>query len=237
MSAAEARAAASTGLAIATLGSAVIVVPAALRAAGGGAGLIVAWVALWGSAALMIAPVAAAWRLARPLSRSAWSLPLGLALSLAPLMLFARVLKVATHHRPLGGATFAIVATLLVLGATAVAARLIAWSAGREGALAQAPRVIAALSLALGLVLALPALGAELRGSVLDGLLSVVLAAVGAFVPARQLVARIGPALWVVVVAAGLGWGLGAAQTRGVLADQAPVLTGLSGWLRPVDPR
>jgi hypothetical protein len=235
--AAEARAAASTGLAIATLGSAVIVVPAALRAAGGGAGLLVAWVALWGSAALMIAPVAAAWRLARPLSRSAWSLPLGLALSLAPLMLFARVLKVATHHRPLGGATFAIVATLLVLGATAVAARLIAWSAGREGALAQAPRVIAALSLALGLVLALPALGAELRGSVLDGLLCVVLAAVGAFVPARQLVARIGPALWVVVVVAGLGWGLGAVQTRGVLADQAPVLTGLSGWLRPVDPR
>ena len=84
---------------------------------------------------------------------------------------------------------------------------------------------------------ALPALGAELRGSVLDGLLSVVLAAVGAFVPARQLVARIGPALWVVVVAAGLGWGLGAAQTRGVLADQAPALTGRAGWLRPVDPR
>ncbi len=233
MSATDARASGGHALAVATLGSAVIVVPAALRASAGGAGLAMAWLALWGSAALMIAPVAGAYRVARPLSPLAFSLPLGLALALGPLMVFARVLKTATHHRPLGGATFALAAALLVLAATALSARVIAWSAAREGALAKLPHVLAALGLALGALLALPALGNELRGAMLDGALAVALAAVATWVPERRALARAGLVLWLVVVALGLGLGLSAPETRAALADRSPVLLGLSGWLRP----
>ncbi|MCE7895119.1 MAG: hypothetical protein DYH12_36355, partial [Sorangiineae bacterium PRO1] len=50
------------GVLVATLGCALIALPAALRS---GAPLPLSWLALWGSAALMAAPVAGAWRVAR----------------------------------------------------------------------------------------------------------------------------------------------------------------------------
>lgn len=233
MSAARAPASGGYALAVATLGSAVIVIPAALRAATGGAGLAMAWLALWGSAALMIAPVAGACRVARPLSPFAFSLPLGLALALGPLMVFARVLKTATHHRPLGAATFALVAAILVLGATAFSARVIAWSRGRGGALSKLPHGLAALGLALGAVLLLPALSSALRSSLFDGVLGVAVVAAAAWAPEKSALGRVGLVLWLVVVAAGLGLGLSAPTTRAALAEHAPVLLGLSGWLRP----
>lgn len=233
MSESSATVAGGYALAIATLGSAAIAVPAALRAAGAGASLGLAFVALWGSAALMLAPVAGAMRVARPLPPLAYCFPLGLALSLGPLMLFGRVLKNATHHRPLGGATFALVATMLVLGATAVAARLIAWSQARSGALRRAPHAVAVAGLALGALLALPVLGSELRASLLDGVLALCVVAAAAVAPEKPLLARVGLPLWGVAVALGLGLGLSSAATRAVLAEHAPVLLGLSGWLRP----
>jgi len=222
------------GVLVATLGCALIALPAALRS---GAPLPLSWLALWGSAALMAAPVAGAWRVARPLPASAWCLPLGVALSLAPLMVFARLLKTATHHRPLGGATFAIVAALLVLGATAVAARLLAWSGQQAGAKAKLPVVVALLGSCLAVPLALPMLGAELRGALLDGVLLLGVTALGALVPEqRRIAARAaisGPLLWIGAIGSALAVGLGSAATRAALADHAPVLLGLAGWLRP----
>lgn len=222
------------GLFVATLGCAVAALPGALRAASAGASLPLAWLALWGSAALMVGPVAGAWRAARPLPASAFSLPLGLGLSLAPLLVFARVLKTATHHRPLGGATFAIVAAFLVLGATAVSARVIAWAARREGAASKLPLALGVLGSCLAVPLALPLLSPELRGSALDGALCLAVAAAGALVPVRgALGSRVGLPLWLAAVVLALSLGLGAAETRAVLAERAPVLLGLAGWLRP----
>jgi len=221
------------GLFVATLCAALAALPAALRASSAGASLPMAWLALWGAAALMSGPIAGAWRVARPLSAAAWSLPLGLALSLAPLLVFARVLKSATHHRPLGGATFAIVAALLVLGATAVAARVIAFAGKRQGALAKAPLALGLAGCLLAVPLAMPLLGAGLRASALDGLLLVAGVAAGALAPERPGLGRVGLVVWVLAVALGLGLGLGAAETRAALADRAPVLLGLAGWLRP----
>jgi hypothetical protein len=225
------------GALVATAGAALIAIPAALRAASGGAALPMAWLALWGGAALMLGPVAAALRAARPLSPFAWSLPLGVCLSLAPLMLLARVLKTATHHRPLGGATFAFVAAFVVVGAVALAARVIAWSRSRSGASARVPLVLGAGGAALAVPLALPLLGAGARGGALDGALAFAVVLVAALVPELRALGRrapsLGAAAWIVAVALGLGVGLGGAETRAAVAERAPVLLGLAGWLRP----
>jgi hypothetical protein len=88
--------------------------PALLRVSSGGAGgkgaLAVA--ALWGAVSLVVVPVgywlrAAATHGLRAADRAVLA---GTALSALPLALFGGVLKSTTHHRPLGGATFAVAA-------------------------------------------------------------------------------------------------------------------------------
>lgn len=225
------------GLLIATVATALVAVPAALRAGSGGVSLPLAWIALWGSAALVIAPVAASFRIARPLPRLALCVPVGFAMALPVLLVFARVLKTATHHRPLGGATFAILAAGLVFGAAVFALRLIAWSERRSGPVRQAPWALAGLGALASLPLVLPMLSGPLRPSLLDGALGLGALAAGALVTLPAALGRrasvIGVVLFVVAVGAGLGLGLGAAETRLVLSDAAPVLLGLAGWLRP----
>jgi hypothetical protein len=220
-------------LLLASLGATALVVPAASRAAGGEVSFVDAWLCLSGGTALLIGPAAAALRIARPVSRAELALPLGLALSAAPLIVFARLLKVSTHHRPLGAVTYAIVALGLILGATAFAARLLAWSGGSRAALRRfAPLLAAAAAGALALLLSLPllkGLGAQL----LDAALAIALWVVAAFLalPARvvRTAARVGAALWVAVVVGGL---LVPAKSRDKVALEAPVLSGLVGWFR-----
>jgi len=225
----------SLGLGIATLGAALVVVPATLRV-GGSASVAMAFLGLLGGAALTIAPASAALRIARPLSPLAWSVPLGLCLSLAPLIVLARLLILGTHHRPLGGATFAFVAAGLLAGAVAVSARVLAWSADRDGALRKLPLALGGVMLALGALLSLPALGSPLRASLLDGVLGALLLIGGALLrpPAKlaQGLARAGVFVWVAAVALGLVVGLASPQVRAVLDSRAPVLLGLAGWLR-----
>jgi hypothetical protein len=225
----------SLGLGIATLGAVLVVVPATLRVSGS-ASAAMAFLGLLGGAALTIGPAAAALRLARPFGRLAWSVPLGLCVSLAPLIVLARILILGTHHRPLGGATFAFVATGLLAGAVAVSARLLAWSAKREGALRKAPLALGAGMLALGALLSLPALGGPLRASLLDGALGALLVIGGAALrPPDKLakgLARAGVLVWVAAVALGLAVGLASPEVRSVLDSRAPVLLGLAGWLR-----
>lgn len=217
-----------------TLACAVVALVAALRVSD--VSMATAWVALWGSASLMVAPVAAALRAARPFPRVAWCVPLGVLVALAPLLVFARVLKTATHHRPLGGATFAIIATGVVLGCVAFAARLLVWS-GTRGALGRrAPLAVAVVFGLAGAKLAAGALLGPLRSSALDALLCVVAVGVGGFValpaPVARWVSRLGVPLFALAVVLGLFVGLGPASVRGALDDRAPVLLGLAGWLR-----
>jgi hypothetical protein len=78
---------------------------------GGRAGL-----ALWGSVSLVVAPLALWLRRAvsAGLPRADQALLGGAALSALPLALCGGVLKSTTHHRPLGGATFAVAALCLL---------------------------------------------------------------------------------------------------------------------------
>lgn len=208
------RPALSVGLGLGTILAALAVVPATLRL-GASAGL---FVILVGIAALFIAPAAAGLRASRPLPRSSWSVPLALALSLAPLALFARILIVATHHRPLGAATFALVAAILLSGAVAVSARLLVWSEKRASF---APLALGVLGLLAGAVLLLPALGSPLRGWLFDlALWLAAFVAAGALsVPASLagLLRKAGLALWLVVVLVGLGAALALPDVRAAL--------------------
>jgi len=90
-------------------------VPAALPAYGrvfdGGQAALVA-LALVGAVSVVVVPVGCWLRRAREagLPRADRALGCGTALSALPLALFGGVLKSTTHHRPLGGATFAVAA-------------------------------------------------------------------------------------------------------------------------------
>ncbi len=85
--------------------------PACARVLGGGQGVL-AIVALVGAVSVVVVPVGCWWRRAREAGfpSSDRALVCGTALSSLPLALFGGVLKSTTHHRPLGGATFAVAA-------------------------------------------------------------------------------------------------------------------------------
>jgi hypothetical protein len=220
------------GLGIATLGAAFAAVPAALRVQSPAISIGTAWLALWGASALVIGPAGGALRLARPISRLALSVPFGLLIASGPLLVFARLLKATTHHRPLGGATFALVAMFVVAGSVAVAARILVWSATSPlGRLAAGALALGCLALVA--LVGAPIFSPMLRTGVLDALLAMAAIGAGAFArigPLERIVTRASPVLWILAVGAGLallGKGLAAA-----LGEASPVLLGLAGWIR-----
>jgi hypothetical protein len=216
----------SLGVAIAALA----VIPAAIRSSSQGVSFALAWLSLWGSAAAMLAPAIGALRVARPIPFGALSIPAGLVLAAPILIVLGRVLKSTTHHRPLGAATFAMLAAVVVLGAIAIAARLIG-PAVRTGRWQRMARSILAVLLGTAMLatiaLALPLARTEL-GSVLDAVLALGLSLVAfrAKLPAAlQGAARIaGPVAFVVVVAGGIAVRSGG--VRAATGASAPVLAG-----------
>lgn len=213
----------ATGLCLAVAGTAVACLPAALRTASAGVSFAAAWLVLWGSTAFLLAPAAAAIRIARPLPSAALALPAALLCAAPVLIVFARVLKVATHHRPLGAATFAVIAAGVVLGTFAVTARLVSGQG-------LARRVLLGwvlLSALASAVLSLPLLGIA-GGSLLDTALAVAVAAAAVLTkapPALERAAKVaGPVAFVVAV--GASFALGSAEVRAAAAERAPVLAG-----------
>jgi hypothetical protein len=95
----------------------VLSVPVALRGAPSLSGFVV----LWAAVSLVVVPVGAWLRKAAGPDRA---ILLGACLSSLPLALFGGVLKSATHHRPLGGATFAVAACLLLACSIGLALRI-----------------------------------------------------------------------------------------------------------------
>lgn len=92
-----------------------------------------AGVLLWAAASLVVVPVGlwirgASLKDPASVDRALW---LGAALSSLPLALFAGVLKSTTHHRPLGGATFAVVALVVVVFCCGLALRVGRAATGR----------------------------------------------------------------------------------------------------------
>ncbi len=160
---------------------------------------------------------------------------LGAALGTLPLAVLGQVLKLQTHHRPLGAATFAFLGLGVVLGCILVTVRVLAW-ASREPTW---PHRIAGrlLVLAAGISLCLPllrAISAEgYNHGVLDACRVAILAALAFraldIARVRSLARRAGVLAWVVLVLAGLFAGRGA--MRAAVRERAPVLGGPVAWL------
>ena len=116
-----------------------------------------------------MAPLSAA--LTRPNSGTAFrpALTLGVLLAAVPLLPFASLLKATTHHRPLAGVTFAVVAGLVIVLGALLANRLIALS-GRQTAVTGRLSRLALIALAaLGTAALLVSLVHALRGHPGDG--------------------------------------------------------------------
>jgi hypothetical protein len=190
--------------------------------------------------ALVMAPLSAA--LAGPASGNKFrtALTVGVLLAALPLLPFATLLKSTTHHRPLGGATLAVVAGLLIVGLSLVGGRFITWagvqharSAAVARALLVALAVLGTAALLLGLAQGLNGGGAY-RTGFFDALRVLGLATLAARVRLPEKLLRrvhgLGLAAWVTVVTVGVC--LGRAPTMQVeLASRCPVLHWPLLWL------
>lgn len=214
--------------------SACAVLPAAGRVAGEGVVFVAAWLALAGSAAFVLGPVLfLAGRLAALAFSGVRPALLGACWAVFPLSLFAGVLKVETNHRPLGAATYSVLALLVLIAAVFVAARV-------EDA-AERDRDGLGVKLRFG-GLALAILGAgiaafqvlrnpDLRAGALDGLSFAAALALGVFVSAKvrpRSTFRHAVPLWVLVVVSGL---VATSVHIDAITRAAPVLGGPVVWL------
>jgi hypothetical protein len=175
------QAASATGatLALGLIGSTLAALPGWLRVTSVGEPFGAAF-ALAGASSLVVIPVALWLRhFTRAGTRADRALLSGAALSALPLALFGGVLKSTTHHRPLGGATFAVVALGLLALCVGLAFRVFrGGGAGREPVKATWQNLFT-LGCGLSLVLAVSlGLAHTARPSLVD-FLALALAAAG----------------------------------------------------------
>jgi hypothetical protein len=199
-----------------------------------------AFMVLMAGAALVTAPLSTALATAAPPGRFTRALTVGALLSAVPLVPFAAMLKTGTHHRPLGGATFAVIAGLILVGATLVSGRFITW-AGDQSSLRRtfARAALVGLS-ALGAAAVLLALVHGLKGDLafrtgfFDALRVLGLATLAAWLPLPSLLVRrsrgFGLAAWVAVVTVGVCLGRAPAM-QAEIAEHCPVLHWPLLWL------
>jgi hypothetical protein len=212
--------------------------PAALRFEPGQVGQ--AFVVLLAGAAFVMAPLSSALAAAGPSGRLTRALTVGTLASALPLLPFATMLKTSTHHRPLGGVTFAVVAGIVISGLTLVSLRLVTWAgeqASARRALAQIAVVgltaLGAASVLLGLVHGLKG-DSAFRVGIFDALRVLGLATLAAWVrvPVRFLRSArgLGLAAWIAVVTVGVCLGRAPAM-QAELAARCPVLHWPLLWL------
>jgi len=212
--------------------------PAALRFESG-----LAWQAFavcFAACALVMAPLSAALADAESTSQFRTAATVGVLLAALPLVPFASLLKTTTHHRPLGGVTFAVIAGLLIIGLSLICARLVTWAGAQEVRWARLARILlialAALgsaALLLGLVHGLRG-GSAYRTGFYDALRVLGLATLAARVRLPETLLRrvrgLGLAAWVTVVTVGVCLGRAPAM-QAELAARCPVLHWPLLWL------
>ena len=165
---------------------------------------------------------------------------MGVLLAALPLLPFAAVLKTATHHRPLGGVTFAVLAGIVIAGLSMFSGKLVTWagaqhsrgSAWSRGALlALAP--LGMFAVLFGLLHGLQG-GSAYRTGFFDALRVLALATLAARVPVPvgllRRVRGLGLAAWVAVVTVGVCLGRAPAM-QAELAVRCPVLQWPLVWL------
>lgn len=224
--------------------SLVAALPGALRAGSAGLSMPLAWLALIGGSAAVLFPLSLSLRrLVRAqggVQLSVLVAGVGLAAPLCAVLM--RVLKVSTNHRPLGAATYSVLALLVTLGLLAVVGRLGVWAADdrrsapvvfagkRSLLLLRGLAVVGALGLCYAALPVLSTSGVWLaEGLVLLG--GAVALAVWRLPRVSGPLARAGLAVWLGLVvgccAVLLSW---PSEGLGLLQRVAPVCLGL-GWL------
>ena len=198
-----------------------------------------AYLVCLGGCAVLMAPLSAVLASPSP-SRFRSALTLGALLSVIPLLPLATILKTSTHHRPLGGVTFAVIAGLVMIGLSLVSARWITWAGAQHAAHRSVFRwVLVGLS-ALGTAALLLALTRALEGGeayrtgIFDALRVLGLATLAARVRVPERVLRgvrgLGLAAWIAVVTVGVCLGRAPAM-QAELAVRCPVLHWPLVWL------
>lgn len=214
--------------------SACAALPAAGRVAGEGVAFGAAWLALSGSTAFVLGPsLFLAGRLGAVAFLGVRPALLGACWAVFPLSLFGSVLKLETNHRPLGAATYSVIALFVLVAAVFVAARIEdAAERDRDGIgvkLRLGGLVVAVLSAGVGAFQVLR--NPELRAGALDGLSLVAALAFGVFaaskVPPRSTFRHAVP-LWVVVVVSGF---VASNVHVDAITRVAPVFGGPFAWL------
>lgn len=225
----------SAALALGAVGAAIAALPAVSRVAEAGVSPGVAWVALSGGTALVLGPLVACARVVERRSTSLRAALVGIALASTPLATLGKLLKLDTHHRPLGAATFAFLALGLVLALVVVTVRVTAWTHAEPTLARRAVRqLVVVLALAsLGLALLRAGVEGGFAPSVADAARVLLIAALAHRALDTPLVEglarRAGVLSWVLLVVAGL------VAARGPVKDavhkSAPVLGGPRAWL------
>jgi hypothetical protein len=221
------------GLALGSLAAAIAAVPAALRVAAQGGSFGLGWLLLAGGSALVLAPAVALARAARPAPLTLLSTLAAASVLTAPLLLFARVLYDKTHHRPLGAATFAAAALVLLAIASFTSWRAFTWLTS-TGVSARTLRLVLGGVSALAVVgsLALLSRAPAWRSSLLDAALALALAgaATALQLPAawQGRLTRLAAPAWALLVIAGVVLSRGSIGS--LVGQAAPVLSPLNGW-------
>jgi hypothetical protein len=195
------------------------------------------------AASLVVVPLGLWLRLARALGLPATDRALlaGTALSSLPLALFGGVLKSTTHHRPLGGATFAVAALCVLVLCVGLSFRVLRGPRGRSNGVVKFPWQ-SLFTLGCGLSLASTALlgtARSARPSLLDFGALLAAAVVAGVVPAPASLRRLRlpaagvAAVWVALLACAVVSlrNPQLPQLVGSLATQAPVCFAPLSWL------
>ncbi|HEU4535942.1 MAG TPA: hypothetical protein VFS00_17580 [Polyangiaceae bacterium] len=192
-----------------------------------------------GGLALLLTPLAAAAGALRCLfpgerrERLAAALAFAAVLSLPLFALLAAVLKAVTHHRGLGGVTFAVVGLGLGSFALAVGARLARWASRRPAVLPWARRFLVTVAFVVALATVVGA--GWLRAGRLDVLLVVLAPVLGARAPLIRSVwvGRLSWAVGAVCSLVALGLALGRPLGTAVGQD-VPLVDGVLAGARLV---
>ena len=221
----------------ATIAAGLATLPAAWRASGQASWVLV-WVGAWGLAAWLVGVLAYSWRTLLRSGRSPRALLVAVGISTPLIILFAGLLHRVTHHRPLGAATFSVLAGLIFLLTLALVARLLQFSQA-GGRAAQAARLALRLALGVGCLGTLAAVGAALQlpsplaHGLLDGLLlALAIVAAAALPPAKWSNQQsLSLVVWggLGVSSAGVLWLC--PSCLAALRHSAPVVASLGGWL------
>ena len=224
----------SAALGVGTLAAVVAAFPALPRVTAQGANVGVVALLLVGGTTLVLGPALVFARAAGRQARGLRAALFGFALAAAPLAMLGAGLKQGTHHRPLGAATFAVLALVTILFFVIIAWRVLRFTASGNSLVRRGVFFVATFAALASMgVVVVRALGApSLVPHVLDGLRVLATGTLAylllRFPRVTVALGRVGGPLWAFVVVAGLVVARG--EALAVARSAAPVLGGPLAW-------